>query len=129
MELGLGRSPVGSGGLLRWGRYKQTAHLLNSSLQSVTVSNPIHPLYGQSLPVLSIRHYDDHTLIVVTHPDGGVLSLADWECDLSSFSVEHASSGLLALEYLLKLVQLVSENSSDSLSSSKENKSESKNPS
>ena len=66
-----------------WGRYQQTAHNAEPFSESVIITNPIHPLYGQSLKVLSHRRWGSSTRVILSHPDGGTLSLAasetSWE--------------------------------------------------
>lgn len=48
----------------------------------VTVTNPIHPLYGQSVIVRQIRKVGIETKITVESPLGGFLSLPASETDL-----------------------------------------------
>ena len=70
-------------GLLTIRRYQQTAHSAEPLLESVIITNPIHPLYGQSVKVLSIRRWGKTTRVIISHPDGGTLSLpaseTSWE--------------------------------------------------
>ena len=65
------------------GRSQQTAHTAESLLESVIITNPIHPLYGQSVKVLSFRRWGNSTRVIVSHPEGGTLSLpaseTSWE--------------------------------------------------
>ena len=48
----------------------------------MTITNPIHPLYGQSVIVLQIRKVGIETKITVKSPLGGFLSLPASETDL-----------------------------------------------
>ncbi len=57
------------------GRYQQTAHSAEPLSESVIITNPIHPLYGQSVKVLSIRGWGNSTRVILSHPQGGTLSL------------------------------------------------------
>lgn len=41
----------------------------------MSITNPIHPLYGQSLLVRKVRQLQDYRSISLDHPDGGSLSL------------------------------------------------------
>ena len=65
------------------GRYQQTAHSAEPISESVIITNPIHPLYGQSVQVLSIRRWGSSTRVIISHPEGGTLSLpaaeTSWE--------------------------------------------------
>ena len=70
-----GRDPSG------WRRYKQTAHLLKSSLGTITVRNPVHPLCGHTLPLRNIRRVGELLEYIVEHPDRGVLTLPAWATD------------------------------------------------
>ena len=66
------------------GRYTKTAHNFNNLLgSSVTVTNPIHPLYGREVVVRQIRKVGKLTKVIVEHPDGGLLSLPAGETNLS----------------------------------------------
>ncbi|WP_230966083.1 DUF5372 family protein [Nostoc sp. NZL] len=49
---------------------------------SVTITNPIHPLYGQSVVVRQIRKVGQETKVTVESPLGGFLSLPARETDL-----------------------------------------------
>ena len=65
------------------GRYNKTAHNFNSLLGSrVTITNPIHPLYGQSVVIKQIRKVGQETKITIESPLGGFLSLPASETDL-----------------------------------------------
>jgi hypothetical protein len=48
----------------------------------VTITNPIHPLYGQSVVVQQIRKVGIETKVTVESPLGGFLSLPATETDL-----------------------------------------------
>jgi hypothetical protein len=48
----------------------------------VTITNPIHPLYGQSVVILQIRKVGQETKVTVESPKGGFLSLPASETDL-----------------------------------------------
>jgi hypothetical protein len=73
--------PVALSDLQSWGRYKQTAHPLKSSFGTITVRNPVHPLYGHTLPLRNIRRVGALLEYIVEHPDGGVLTLPAWATD------------------------------------------------
>ena len=73
--------PVAAADPPPWGRYKQTAHQLKSSLGTITVRNPIHPLCGYTLPLRNIRRVGELLEYLVEHPDGGVLTLPAWATD------------------------------------------------
>ncbi len=67
----------------KWlGRYQQTAHSAESLWESVIITNPIHPLYGQSVKVLSLRRWGNSTKVIISHPEGGTLSLPASETSL-----------------------------------------------
>ena len=67
-----------------WARYSKTAHSFNTLLgSSVTITNPIHPLYGQSVVVRQMSKVGKTMKITVEHPDGGLLSLPAEETTLS----------------------------------------------
>ncbi|QSO48554.1 hypothetical protein JZ786_06110 [Alicyclobacillus mengziensis] len=48
--------PVGSGGLAPLGRSAQNALQLNPLSESVTITHPFHPLYGQTFALLKVKH-------------------------------------------------------------------------
>ena len=109
------------------GRYSKTAHNFNSLLGScVTITNPIHPLYGQSVVIKQIRKVGQETKITIESPLGGFLSLPASETDLwtqQTRQVETVSKFLP--EKLLRLSELVaarSQNVTDEFSCVKENK-------
>src|SRR5215813_14599799 len=78
---GLANTTLASLDLALSGRYKQTAHPLKSSLGTITVRNPVHPLYGHTLPLRNIRRVGELLEYLVEHPDGGVLTLPAWATD------------------------------------------------
>ncbi|MBD2778122.1 hypothetical protein ICL16_40315, partial [Iningainema sp. BLCCT55] len=49
---------------------------------SVTIINPIHPLYGQSVVIKQIRKVGQQTIVTVESPLGGFLSVPASETDL-----------------------------------------------
>ncbi|MEH1854894.1 MAG: hypothetical protein V7L11_25205 [Nostoc sp.] len=49
---------------------------------SVIITNPIHPLYGQSVVIQQIRKVGQETKVTVESPLGGFLSLPATETDL-----------------------------------------------
>jgi len=57
------------------GRYAHTAHEHTDPSERITVVNPIHPLYGRTLPVRQVRRVENLLELIVEHPDGGVLTL------------------------------------------------------
>lgn len=64
-------------------RYNKTAHKFNELLgSSVTVTNPIHPLYGKSVVVRQLRKVGFETKVIVESPLGGFLSLSADETNL-----------------------------------------------
>src|SRR5215467_12931120 len=75
-------SPSAPRGLPRSRRYKQTAHHLKSSLGTITVQNPVHPLCGHTLSLRNIRRVGELLEYVVEHPDGGVLTPPAWATDV-----------------------------------------------
>lgn len=48
----------------------------------MTITNPIHPLYGQSVEILQIRKVGQETKVTIKSPLGGFLSLPASETDL-----------------------------------------------
>ncbi|MCP6758370.1 MAG: Y4bD/Y4pK family protein [Fischerella sp. CENA71] len=66
-----------------WGQYNKTAHNFKSLLGSyVIITNPIHPLYGQSVVIRLIRKVGQEIKVTVESPLGGCLSLPATETDL-----------------------------------------------
>lgn len=61
-------------------------------MEQVTVTNPIHPLCGQRLPIRRIRRLSTHRLAILEHPDGGTISLPTTETSLESAFTEPLSS-------------------------------------
>ena len=78
-------------------------------MEQATVTNPIHPLYGQCLPIRRIRRLSTHRLAILEHPDGGTISLPTPETSLESMFPEPPLSvtelRLLNPRYLLQLSQ------------------------
>ena len=78
-------------------------------MEQVTVTNPIHPLCGQRLPIRRIRRLSTHRLAILEHPDGGTLSLPTTETSLENMFPELPSSvkelRLLKPRHLLQLSQ------------------------
>ena len=111
-----------------WGRYSKTAHNFNSLLGScVTITNPIHPLYGQSVVIKQIRKVGQETKITIESPLGGFLSLPASETDLWTQQTNKVITASKFLpEKLLRLSEWVavrSQNVRDEFSCVKENKS------
>ena len=92
----------------------------------VTITNPIHPLCGQSVLIKQIRKVGQETKITIESPLGGFLSLPASETDLwtqQTRQVETVSKFLP--EKLLRLSEWVaarSQNVTDEFSCVKENK-------
>jgi len=76
----------------------------------VTVCHPHHPLRGQQLPVVSIRH-GEHPDVIVRLPDGSHAAVAIEATDLAekpSAAITPASaSHMLAIDGLRRMVQLL----------------------
>ena len=91
-------------------RYQQTAHITEPISESVIINNPIHPLYGQSVKVLSIRRWGNSTRVIISHPEGGTLSLpvseTSWEITSSPCDLEE-NKPLFEPKKLLHLSQWV----------------------
>ena len=66
-----------------WGSgwYTHTAHAHTDPSGSITVVNPIHPLYGRTLPIRQVCRVEHLIELIVEHPDGGVLTLPAWATD------------------------------------------------
>jgi hypothetical protein len=76
----------------------------------VTVTNPIHPLYGQSVVVRQIRKVGKQTKIIVESPLGGVLSIPESETNRGvedSCRVQQGLKPLFVPEKLLRLSEWV----------------------
>lgn len=79
---------------------------------SITITNPIHPLFGQSLAVRHVRHLQNsnETLqIFVDHPDGKPLSV--FLADVNWGKCEQPNSNrtiLFEIEKLMRLAELIS---------------------
>ncbi|MEC4817579.1 MAG: DUF5372 family protein, partial [Scytonema sp. PMC 1069.18] len=95
------------------GRYTKTAHNFNKPLGNddrVTITNPIHPLYGQLVVVRSLRKVGELTLVLVEHPDGGLISLPIDETNFQTPKLSVQLSGtprLFEPKKLLRLSELV----------------------
>jgi hypothetical protein len=64
------------------GRCHQTTHNYKNLSGSVTITNPIHPLHGQSVVVRCLRQVGNLVKVIVEHPDGGLLSIPASETSL-----------------------------------------------
>jgi hypothetical protein len=97
------------------GRYAQTTHNFNKpSGSSVIITNPIHPLHGCEVVVRQIRKVGKLTKVIVTHPDGGLLSLPSDETSLENSEICLTASQTTPLfdpEKLLRLSEWVQERS------------------
>ena len=98
---------VGRPGYEGSGRYKQTAHPLKSSLGTITVRNPVHPLCGHTLPLCNIRRVGDLLEYLVEHPDGGVLTLPAWATDALPQGSPPRCRGGIPLLHPAQLLRLV----------------------
>lgn len=87
-------------------RYQQTAHTSKLLSQSITITNPIHPLHGQSVAVHSIRRLGKSIRVIIEHPNGGLLSLAASETSLELTSPPPVIEGQTPLFDPKKLLQL-----------------------
>ena len=96
-------------------RYAQTTHNFNKpSGSSVIITNPIHPLHGCEVIVRQIRKVGKLTKVIVTHPDGGLLSLPSDETSLENSEVcltALQTTPLFDPEKLLRLSEWVQERS------------------
>jgi hypothetical protein len=76
----------------------------------VTITHPHHPLRGQQLPIVSVRHGESPD-VIVRLPDGShaavALSATDYVADPSVVLPPVAVSHLLDLQGLRQLAQLV----------------------
>src|SRR5215471_16921836 len=88
------------------GRYTHTAHDHTDPSGSITVVNPIHPLYGRTLPIRQVCRVENLIELIVEHPDGGVLTLPAWATDYESGPPTFSGSRPLALFHPAQLVQL-----------------------
>ena len=92
----------------------------------VTITNPIHPLYGQSVAIKQIRKVGQETKITIESPLGGFLSLPASETDLWTQQTRQVKTvSKIIPEKLLRLSELVaarSQNVTDEFSCVKENK-------
>jgi len=75
---------------------------------SVIITNPIHPLYGQSVVVQQIRKVGQQTKVTVESPLGGFLSLPATETDLWTQQAQSTQRvGKFLPEKLLRLSEWV----------------------
>ena len=92
-----------------WGQYNQTAPSSTAPVEQVTITNPIHPLLGQHLPIRRERRLGTHRIAILEHPDGGTISLPTTETSLESAFAEPPSSErklrLFEPRHLLQLSQ------------------------
>ena len=76
----------------------------------MTITHPHHPLRGQQLPVVCVRH-GERPDVIVPCPDGGhaavALSATNYAADPSAALAPIAASHLLDLQGLRQLAQLV----------------------
>ncbi|NJL55179.1 hypothetical protein HC928_08310 [bacterium] len=56
------------------------------------MTNPIHPLRGQTLAIRKIRQLGTHLMVSMDHPDGGSISLPASETNLAPLSVQPGAS-------------------------------------
>ncbi len=68
--------------LALWARYKKTAQSSNAFSERASITNPIHPLQGQSLSVHQIRNDGKRLKVIFEHPDGGLISVPISETSL-----------------------------------------------
>ena len=92
-------------------RYQQTAHSAEPLSENVIITNPIHPLYGESVKVLSIQRWGQFTKVIICAQDGGTFSLpaeeTSWENTSSTPCAPKSNKPLFDPEKLLQLSQLV----------------------
>jgi Family of unknown function (DUF5372) len=78
----------------------------------VTITHPYHPLRGQPLPVVCVRHGASPD-VIVRLPDGShaavALSATDYAADFLASHPSAAASHLLDLQGLRQLAQLIDE--------------------
>jgi hypothetical protein len=70
------------------------------------VTNPIHPLYGQSLQIRKVLKYEFGTEIVADHPQGGFIGLPVWATNFEPKDLSGIKRGkrpLFKIDRLLKL--------------------------
>jgi hypothetical protein len=73
------------------------------------ITNPIHPLFGQSVTVRGIRQLGATIQISVNHPDGGTLSLPASETSFESrdYLISSPLAPLLEVQKLLDLTDWI----------------------
>ncbi len=99
--------PEGSGQLGKE-RYQQTAHNSNLVSESVTITNPIHPLFGRSLKVHQLKRWGQSLRVILAYPDGGGLSLPASETSLelrTAYPIIRGQTPLFEPRKLLRLIQ------------------------
>ncbi len=74
----------------------------------MTVTHPHHPLHGQQLPVVFVRH-GEHPDVIVRLPDGSHAAIALADTDYADPSPPPCPSSLLDLNGLRRMAQLVAE--------------------
>jgi hypothetical protein len=78
----------------------------------VTITHPHHPLRGQQLPVICVRHGESPD-VIVRLPDGShaavVLSATDYAADSPAVRSPGTASHLLDLQGLRQVAQLIDE--------------------
>jgi hypothetical protein len=92
-----------------WGSSQHTTPLSQASSEFVTITHPHHPLRGQRVKVVRIRHSVDPDLIV-QFPDGTHVALAMSSTDYAgtpAAAPPGETTPLLALEGLRQIVRLV----------------------
>jgi len=88
-------------------RYQQTAHNSNLVSESITITNPIHPLFGGSLKIHQLRRWGQSVRVILVHPDGGFLSLPASETSLELKAPYPIVRGQIPLFDLRKLLHLI----------------------
>jgi hypothetical protein len=96
---------------------KDTPTSNNSERAQVIITNPVHPLYGQALPVVriqkptcnprSLREEESGEFVVVVYPNGETRMLAIRDTSLGNQNISPNAQNLLRLKKLLELAQLV----------------------
>lgn len=78
---------------------------------NITITNPIHPLYGQSLSVRHVRRLqgsNEFLQLIVNHPDGGYFSVSLADINLPCERLNSNPISLFDIEKLLQLAQIIS---------------------
>ncbi len=90
------------------GRYQQTAHNSNLVSESVTITNPIHPLFGRSVKVHQLRRWGQSVRVIIVHPEGGLLSISAAETSLelrAAYPIIRGQTPLFDPRKLLRLIK------------------------